>query len=275
MTFVHSVDRSLLVPVTCDDLVRLGSPNDGGYVVPARAIEQATTLLSFGLEKNWAFEQAAARLNPRMAVQVYDPSVRRDDFLEQGARSAVSVPLRFLSFSLRGARSSYRRVRQAADYFAFFRGRVRHHERRVWYNADRGSESIDAILDACSPATPRSVFAKIDIEGTEYRVLPAIIERAELFTGLAIEFHDTDICANTFNVQLRRLRQCFDVVHVHGNNYGDLSIDGGLPLTLEMSFLHRCLFVAPPAPYRGPLPRPELDAPNDVRRPDYTLDLSA
>src|SRR5215467_10104459 len=129
MTFVHSVDRTLLSPVTCDDLVRLGSPNDGGYVVPARAIERASTLLSFGLEKNWQFEQGAAELNPRMAVHVYDPSVRRRDFREQYVRSAVSVPLRFLSFSLGGARSSYRKARHAADYLKFFRGRVRHHER--------------------------------------------------------------------------------------------------------------------------------------------------
>ena len=272
--FVHCVDRSLLQPVVCDDLVRLGSPNDGGYVVPARAIARASTLLSFGLARNWRFEKDAAALNPRMAIHVYDPSVRRRDFLEQGVRSAVSVPLRFLSFSPRGARSSYRSARLAADYFDFFRGRVTHHERRVWYNDDRGSASIDAIVDACD-AEPLSVFAKIDIEGTEYRVLPAIGERAELFTGLAVEFHDTDICASIFNGQLQQLRHQFEVVHVHGNNYGDLSVDHAIPVTLEISFLNRTLFDAPPVPYLGPLPRRDLDSPNDARLPEYLLDLTA
>ena len=275
MSFVHCVDRSLLRPVTCDDLRRLGGPNDGGYVVPLRAVTRASTLLSFGLEKNWRFEQDAAALNPRLDVHVYDPSVHRRDFVEEGMRSAVSVPLRFLSFSAGGARSSYRRVRLARDYLRFFRGRVKHHELRVWYNGDRGSASIDAILDACVPRTPLSIFAKIDIEGTEYRVLPAIAERAELFTGLAVEFHDTDICADMFNGQLRRLRRDFEVVHVHGNNHGDLSVDKALPLTLEISFLSRRLFKESPQPYRGPLPRPELDSPNDARQPDYMIDLES
>lgn len=272
--FVHCVDHSLLQPIVCDDLIRLGSPNDGGYVVSARAIARASTLLSFGLEKNWRFERDAAALNPRMAIHVYDPSVHRRDFLEQGLRSAVSVPLRFLSFSVRGARSSYRRARQAADYFSFFRGRVTHHEKRVWYNDDRESASIDAIIDERDPE-PLSVFAKIDIEGTEYRVLPAIVERADIFSGLAVEFHDTDICAGIFNGQLRQLRRHFEVVHVHGNNYGDLSVDHTIPLTLEISFLSRALCGSPPVPYEGPLPRPVLDSPNDARRPDYVLDLTA
>jgi len=47
--------------------------------VPARAIARASTLLSFGLDKNWDFEQDAAALNPQMTVHVYDPSVRRRD----------------------------------------------------------------------------------------------------------------------------------------------------------------------------------------------------
>jgi hypothetical protein len=92
--------------------------------------------------------------------------------------------------------------------------------------ANRGSASIEAILDGCVPQNPQSVFAKLDVEGTEYRVLPAVRERAELFTGLAIEFHDTDICASLFNSQLHQLRRHFEIVHVHGNNYGDLSVDG-------------------------------------------------
>jgi hypothetical protein len=100
-----------------------------------------------------------------------------------------------------------------------------------------------------------------------------MMERPELFTGLVVEFHDTDICADMFNGQLRRLRRDFEIVHVHGNNHGDLSIDGALPLTLEISFLNRRLFDEPPSTYRGPLPRPELDSPNDARRPDYAIDL--
>ena len=58
-----------------------------------------------------------------------------------------------------------------------------------------------------------------------------------------------------------------------GNNYGDLSVDGALPLTLEISFLNRSMFAEPATMYDGPPPRPELDRPNDGRLPDYVIDL--
>jgi hypothetical protein len=63
-------------------------------------------------------------------------------------------------------------------------------------------------------------------------------------------------------------------VHVHGNNYGDLSVDGALPLTLEISFLNRSMFAEPTTMYDGPLPRADLDSHNDARLPDYMIDLA-
>jgi len=120
------------------------------------------------------------------------------------------------------------------------------------------------------------MFAKIDIEGSEYRILPWIIEAADLFTGLVIEFHDTDIVADTFNAQIEGLLASFEIVHVHGNNYGDLSVDGSLPLSLEITFLHRHLAAACAGAVDA-LPRaavPALDAPNDPARPDFFLDLT-
>lgn len=98
-------------------------------------------------------------------------------------------------------------------------------------------------------------------------------DHAELFTGLVVEFHDTDICAAAFNAQLTQLRDAFEVVHVHGNNYGDLSFDRSLPLSLEITLMSRELFSSAPAPYTGPLPRPGLDWPNDPRTPDYVIRL--
>jgi hypothetical protein len=272
--FVHAVDRSLLVPVQCDTLRRLGSVNDGGYVVPVNALVRASTLLSFGLSTNWSFERAAVELNSLLRVDAYDPSIGRAFMIGLGLRAAVSVPLRLASLSMHGALSSARKVRVSADYFRFFSGARRHHAKRIWYNRDRESASIQDAITRAGLAGNLSVFAKIDVEGTEYRILPSIAHHAELFTGLVVEFHDTDICAERFNTQLRALRATFEVVHVHGNNYGDLSVDGSLPIALEITFLHRALFSRPPAVYCGPLPRPGLDAPNDPRWPDYEIRLA-
>jgi len=272
--FVHRVRAALLEPTTCDDLQRVGAPHDGGYVVPAAAIRGASTLLSFGLALDWSFEEGAAELNPEIRIETYDHTVTRAMFRSRTIRSAMSVPLRLFSLSPGGARSSWRRAAHGLRYLRFFSGRRRHHEQRIWYNGDNESADIAHVIETVARG-PLSIFAKIDVEGTEYRILPTIYAHAQLFTGLVVEFHDTDICAEVFNAQLRDLRERFAVVHVHGNNFGDLSIDGALPISLEVSFLNKALLPGEAAPYRGPLPRPGLDAPNDPTRPDYVLNLRA
>lgn len=272
MPFVSGLDRTLLCPMVCDTLRRLGSAHDGGYVVPMHAIERAMTLLSFGIGSNWDFERAVARINPRIMVHAYDHTVGRKKFLETAVRSGLSVPLRFLALSPRGTRASFTRFQRAVDYFRFFSGRIRHYQERVWYNADRGSAPITRIISTTGPHAPQSVFVKMDIEGSEYRILPYITDHADVFAGMVIEFHDTDICAGIFNSEVARLRETFDIVHVHGNNHGDLDVDHAHPVSLEVTFLHKRLCFEP-APYVGPLPRPELDAPNDPNNVDYPLDL--
>jgi hypothetical protein len=230
-------------------------------------------MLSFGLGSNWSFERAAAAINTRLAIHAYDPTVGARRFLQSGIRSALSVPLRLITGSPSGARSSLNNVRVSADYFRFFRGRVRHHQRRVWYNRDRASSAIADILAETGPHAPASVFAKIDIEGSEYRILPAIIDAGDRFAGLVVEFHDTDICADLFNRQVCALRESFELVHAHANNFGDRSVDYALPLTWELTFLNKALHDEPSRPYSGTLPRPGLDMPNDPGRADFVLDL--
>ena len=273
MPFIHRVDPELLRPVECPGLQRLGSPHDGGYVVPLEAIRRAKVMLSFGLSVDWRFERDAIALNPDLAIEAYDHSVGPRRFRNAAIKSTFSIPFRFIGGSPRGARSSWNKLRNSLDYFRFFKGKVRHHQQRVWYNGDRGSAGIEQIIANAGSTAPQSIFAKIDIEGSEYRILPTIAERADLFSGLAIEFHDTDICADMFNTQMALLREHFAVVHTHANNYGDLSVDHGLPLTWEISLIHKALLPGAPRPYTGPLPRPGLDTPNDPHREDYVISL--
>ena len=262
-----------MVTEPCSGLRRLGSAHDGGYVVALDAIARAKRLLSFGVATNWDFERDAVALNPTLIVDAFDPSVGARRFVEIAARSAISVPLRLASVDVRGAASSFRRLSTAIDYFRFFSGRARHTRKRVWYNTHRDSAAIGDILANVRADGGAPVFGKIDIEGSEYRILPWILDDPDLFTGLVVEFHDTDICADVFNEQIGQLRQRFKIVHVHGNNFGDVAVDGSLPLSLEVTFVHRSIETRPVTPpSRGGAPL-ELDAPNDPRRPDYVIDL--
>ena len=273
MPFTHRVDPALLVPNQRADLRRLGSAHDGGYVVALETIAAARHLLSFGLAANWDFERDAVAANPQLTLEAFDPSVGPRHFAGMAVRSALSVPLRFVSADASGARSSARRAKIGVDYFRFFSGTARHTRKRVWYNNDRNSAAIADILSDIRSEERGPVFAKIDIEGSEYRILPWIIAAADLFTGLVVEFHDTDICADIFNTQVSQLLDQFQVVHVHGNNYGDLAIDGSLPLALEITFAHRSLAGRAADGPSVDHSRHGLDAPNDPGRPDFAIDF--
>ena len=271
MSFQFAVDTHALQPVECPDMQRLGSPHDGGYVVPLEAIRRARLLIACGLSIDWTFERDVQRINPDIAIDAYDHTVGRKLFRKFVARGLFSVIGRTLALSPRGAKSSYRKLRTAIDYFRFFRGKVRHHEHRVWYNNDRGSVTLADMLRRADGAVACTVFAKIDIEGSEYRLLPELVDHAERFCGMVVEFHDIDICADQFNRCMRELKEHFYVVHVHGNNFGDLSIHHEMPNTLEISFLHKSLLRPVPAPLAKSLPIAGLDTPNDPARPDYPL----
>lgn len=273
MPFTQRINAAALRPAEREDLRRLGNRNDGGYVVPLVALQRASVLLSFGLSVDWSFEREALALNPQLTLHAYDHTVGPRVFAKAAVAGALTVPLRLLTLSPRRVAKSLRKVHRSLDYFRFFKGRSRHFVQRVWFNDDRNSADLDTIIARTGATEAHSIFAKIDIEGSEYRVLPSIAERAWLFSGLAIEFHDTDICAATFDAQIAALRRDFEIVHTHANNYGDLNIDRSLPLSWELSLLHRRLFDSPPRPYTGPLPRPGLDSPNDASRPDYVLNL--
>jgi hypothetical protein len=271
MPFINRVDRSLLTVFDYPALTRLGQPNDGGYVIPEDAIKRSKCMLSFGIGQDWKFEKDVQRLNPEILIHAYDYSVGKKFFRKIITHAWVTVLLRVLCFNFHGAWINIGRWLNAVDYFRFFQGNVRHFKKRVWYNTDRGSAAITDIIKETGCKQANIIFAKMDIEGSEYRILPYIIDEAAKFSGLVVEFHDIDICSELFNDIMGRLTTQFYIVHIHGNNMSDLSVDHELPNTLEISFIHKNLVGKELEIYKGTLPREGLDAPNGPSSPDYKI----
>ena len=48
---------SALEPNLCDDIIRLGRKNDGGYLVSESDVTASDKLLSFGIYDDWSFEE--------------------------------------------------------------------------------------------------------------------------------------------------------------------------------------------------------------------------
>ena len=69
------IDLKKLRPIHVDNLVRIGRPNDGGYVIPKTVFKLCDGLLSFGINKDWSFEKDFSNRNPKANIHCYDYSV--------------------------------------------------------------------------------------------------------------------------------------------------------------------------------------------------------
>ncbi|MBI1824722.1 MAG: hypothetical protein HY200_01260 [Nitrospirae bacterium] len=271
MLLLNKVSKENFHVVECSDLARLGGPNDGGYVISMNAIRKSSLLLSFGVSKDWKFEREVMNLRPEMQILAYDHTIGPGTFFNIAAFAWLTALSRFLCFNARDAKMHFKRWQNAIDYFNFFKGNVRHIRRRVWYNTDRESASIIQIIASLDTLPECSVLAKIDIEGSEYRILPEVIQYSNRFSGLIVEFHDIDISVELFNAIVLELSKEFYLVHIHGNNFSDLNKDHDLPNALEMTWIHKKLLATEPKPFVGSFPRAGLDAPNNPDAGEYKI----
>ena len=56
------------------ELFRLGSIDDGGYVVPKKTVKSSNLLISMGISDNWDFEKNF-RKNSKAKILAYDYSI--------------------------------------------------------------------------------------------------------------------------------------------------------------------------------------------------------
>src|SRR5262249_13325086 len=91
------------------------------------------------------------------------------------------------------------------------------------------TESLGSVL-AKLPSAAGRVILKIDIEGAEWDTFDvATSEELARFSQIVGEFHNFENVADpAWRDKARRvlakLRSAFDVVHVHGNNFGPLNV---------------------------------------------------
>lgn len=246
----------IFAPAGRFDLVRLGRDHDGGYLVDRRSVAGAERLISFGVNDDWTFETDFRGLNP-VAADVYDHTISLQGF-QRDALGSLLHPLR--------PRTIRRRVRTYLGFRAFLRDGARHHACAIGYDHDRSKSLTTVLADLVQPGQGR-IFVKIDIEGSEYRILDQIIQHADRLEGLAIELHDVDL-------HLDRIRDFLHAVplhlcHVHANNYARIA-PNGVPLALEASFTRH-----PASDPRAPVLPHDLDQPNNARVAEIVLRFHA
>jgi hypothetical protein len=250
-------------PVQCETLARVGSPNDGGYVVPLDAIKAAHALVSFGLSHDWTFERDFKRLNGDAIIHCYDHTVS----LGTAFQFSIGQLLRFiLLFRTRALRKIFTWI----DYELFFRSEGTHFKQKISPdNRDNGA-TIDDVFGRLPVACP--VFVKMDIEGSEYLVLDDLLQHSGSIVAMAIEFHDVDTRPDLFNSLVEKIKRDFYIVHIHGNNMGGLA-RFNFPKAPEITFLCKRFFNSVPSPSCSKYPIPGLDRPNNPRLPEFAFEF--
>jgi len=250
-------------PVACEPLARLGSANDGGYVVPLDAVKAANALLSFGLSHDWTFERDFKRHNANVLIHCYDHTVS----LRTAFEYSIGQLLRFvLQFRTRALRKTFTWI----DYIFFFRGDKLHFKQRIWRDNQDNSATVEDAFGRLPPECP--VFVKIDIEGSEYRILDDLLRHSRNIVAIAIEFHDVDILSDRFNSLVEKIKHDFYIVHIHANNMGGTA-PFHFPIAPEITFLNKRFFNSPPPPSRLRYPVPGLDQPNNPGLPEFTFEF--
>lgn len=238
----------------CGDLVRLGRDNDGGYLVSASDIEHTDILFGLGINDDWSFERDFCTANP-CPVFAYDASLSARGLFKNTARAFLTPnkPRRLLAS-----------LKSSLDYFRFFSGNRRHVKKFV--GLDIGGPHI-GFRDIVEKIGSGRAFLKIDIEGSEYRILDEIVDISSSITGIAIEFHDCDIHLETIKKFIAEVD--LKLVHAHANNFS-LVCQTGVPLVLELTFSRHGKFV------EGPVDLPHLlDMPNWRKRDEIALRIAA
>ena len=87
-------------------------------------------------------------------------------------------------------------------------------------------------------------FIKIDIEGSEYRILEEILHYQKNFTGIVIEFHDVDLHLRKIVNFVENLQ--LTLVHIHPQNPAFVT-DSNIPTQIELSFAKNPKIISPEA----------------------------
>jgi hypothetical protein len=212
-----------LKPSKLYDLIRVGKENDGGYLICKKSSLESNLLFSFGISDDFSFEKQFKDIN-NCKIIAYDPSSTNNFFIKK-----ILIALLKLDLTL-----FVKNIINFINFLMFFGQKncsLIKKKIAMKTNQHFNSISIKDIFNLTDKSS--KIFFKIDIEGSEYRILDDLINFSKNMSGLTIEFHDVDLNINRILDFVKK----FDLtlVHIHPNNYSNLGIDN-IPTTLELSF---------------------------------------
>lgn len=257
---------SAWMPRHRDNLVRLGSDHDGGYIVTENIIGLTDFLVGLGIGTDWAFE-ADFYKRKGIPLHCYDHTMGLGRFTRDAIRN---IRLFLTTPGIRNNGALFiRNILLPLQYGIFFSGKRRHFKEKIgddpeYYTDFR--EIFSRIPDR------DKVFIKMDIEGSEFRALHGLRGYYERLTGITVEFHHLTTMMDTVRRHVGDLGERFHIVHVHVNNFGGTD-ERGIPAIIEMTFESKEFSPGRDRPSERSYPVDGLDSPNAAHERDYRLEF--
>ena len=255
-----------LKPIYVDnnDLIRLGSIDDGGYVVPIKTIMNSRSLVSFGISDNWDFEKDFVKKS-KVNVFGYDHSIDNNFWLSRFKRDLI----KFLKLKIFKPKKLYKMF-QYLDFLYFFKLNKlnKFYLKKIGKNSS--SINLQTVIDK-HLVFKENIFLKIDIENFEYEILNEIIENKSKIEGIVIEFHEVSKNLNVIIDFIKTLSPELSLVHIHGNNYSVKKLDS-FPEAIELTFSKE---IISSCENKKEYPIKNLDFPNSKRSPDIKISFNS
>lgn len=267
-----AIDLRFLRPHAAGPLIRVGRERDGGYVVPAAAVESTRLLLGIGIYDDWSFEEDFAAKNPGVRVVGVDGTAGPRLILRKAAVRWLHGLGALLTLQIRRAARKFSYTAKLRSFREFFK---RHTFLRIMLRPQPGPGAITLGQLMEQFHRPEGgipdVFLKIDIEGSEYDVLRNAGGQLNCVNCLTVEFHSLEHRWAELKEIAAALAADFLVAHVHGNNNEPLIAGTAIPSVLEVTWFRRSMAPANPQPCAGPWPLAGLDLPCNPNATDYPL----
>lgn len=248
-----------LKPTHKYNLIRLGKENDGGYLVEKESLLNSKGLISFGLNYDWSFEKDFFR-HKSIPIHCYDPTVKYSS-IKKFSRKYLLKLFNKNYWSVTGIKNIIKLLNLSRDYKNFFSKNTVHYKKSIGIG-----KNLIKLEDVFNNINLSPIFLKIDIEGSEYRILDEIILHQKYLSGLIIEFHDVDLHISRILNFIDKLN--LSIVHIHGQNPGgkDYLDKNQDPIQIEITFskFNSYLELQPQIPH-------ELDQPSDPRFDEVKL----
>jgi hypothetical protein len=247
-----------------EELVRLGSIDDGGYVLPVKDIKSSDILISLGISDNWDFEKDFSKIS-KAKIIAYDNSVNNDFWISKFKKDLV----KFLKLKIFKPKKIYKMF-QYIDFILFFKKNKKNRFFLKKIGKSKDCIDIQEIINNHIDKNEK-IFFKIDIEGSEYEILDQLISIQEKIQGIVIEFHNVTKNLDIIKEFLNKISNNLNLVHIHANNYSIKEVNH-FPEAIELTISNIDLKNQDFDKSRD-YPIKNLDFPNSKRSPDIKIDF--